>query len=285
MKLLTWNIQWGRGADGRVDLDRVVAQAERFADFDVLCLQEVAAGFSNLPGNGGADQFAGIAERLPGFTAVNGIATDEPGDTAVARSHFGNMILSRYPVQQVFRHLLPWPAENGVKSMQRIAVEATLDTPLGLIRVTTTHLEYYSAKQRRAQIERLRQLHQEACAHARAASITTPASGPFFHSPRAASSILTGDFNFLPDSTDRTFMTSPIDSATPAYRDAWRIAHPSQSHAPTVGLFDKVQWPGPPFTFDFIFVSEDLAPKVKDVRVDPECDASDHQPVLVELHA
>ena len=36
MKLITWNIQWGRGADGRVDLDRIVAHAQRFADFDVL---------------------------------------------------------------------------------------------------------------------------------------------------------------------------------------------------------------------------------------------------------
>lgn len=35
MKLITWNIQWGRGADGRVDLDRVVAHAQRFADFEI----------------------------------------------------------------------------------------------------------------------------------------------------------------------------------------------------------------------------------------------------------
>jgi hypothetical protein len=32
MKLITWNMQWGRG----VDLDRIVAQAQRFSDFDVL---------------------------------------------------------------------------------------------------------------------------------------------------------------------------------------------------------------------------------------------------------
>ena len=50
MKLVTWNIQWGRGADGRVDLDRIVAHPRRVADFDVLCLQEISAGYPELPG-------------------------------------------------------------------------------------------------------------------------------------------------------------------------------------------------------------------------------------------
>ena len=27
MKLITWNIQWGLGMDGRVDLARIVAEA------------------------------------------------------------------------------------------------------------------------------------------------------------------------------------------------------------------------------------------------------------------
>jgi endonuclease/exonuclease/phosphatase family metal-dependent hydrolase len=46
MKLVTWNIQWCRGCDGRVDPQRIVDDARAFADFDVLCLQEVAANFS-----------------------------------------------------------------------------------------------------------------------------------------------------------------------------------------------------------------------------------------------
>ena len=70
---------------------------------------------------------------------------------------------------------------------------------------------------------------------------------------------------------------------TPAYRDAWLIAHPGQPHAPSVGVYDKAQWPGPPFTFDFVFVSADLAPRVGNVRIDAQSDASDHQPLLLEL--
>lgn len=281
MKLITWNIQWGRGVDGRVDFDRIAAHARRFADFDVLCLQEVSAGYPELPGNDGADQFQEIARRLPGFNAVSGMAVDAPAPSA--RRGFGNMILSRHPVGPVFRHLLPWPMEPRIKSMQRIALEATIDTPRGPLRVTATHLEYYSARQRRAQVERLRELHREAFGHACYPSAGKPSDGPFFSPARGKPAIMAGDFNFLPESEERARLIQPFDDMIPAYRDAWELAHPGQPHAPTVGLHDKAQWPGEPFTFDFIFVSEDLADSVHRVRVDSHTDASDHQPMLLEL--
>jgi endonuclease/exonuclease/phosphatase family metal-dependent hydrolase len=282
MQLITWNIQWGRGADGRVDLDRIVAHARRLADFDVLCLQEVSAGYPELPGCDGCDQFQGLADRLPGYTAIAGVATDTPRPGGGRRT-FGNMIFSRLPVLQVFRHLLPWPADPGVASMQRIALEATLDTSFGLLRVTTTHLEYYSSRQRAAQVERLRELHREAVSHALSQRPGRLSDGPFFFVPRAAASILTGDFNCPPKSSERKRLLATMDAATPSYRDAWEITHPGEPHAPTVGIYDKTQWPGPPFTYDFIFVSEDLAPRAKEMRQDPTSDASDHQPILLVL--
>jgi endonuclease/exonuclease/phosphatase family metal-dependent hydrolase len=282
MKLITWNIQWGRGADGCVNLDRVVADARRLADFDVLCLQEVSSGFPELSGNDGRDQFAGIASLLPDYTPVAGIATDLPGLSG-ARRCFGNMILSRYPVFQIFRHLLPWPYEPDVQSMQRIALEVTVQTPLGLMRILTTHLEYYSVKQRRAQVQRLRELQQEAAAHAYNPHAGIAGDGPFLGSPRGGPAILTGDFNFLPDSSERACLISAIDGATAPYRDTWEYIHPQMPHAPTVGVHDKNQWPGPPFTFDFIFATEDLLEKVRSVTVDCVSDASDHQPISLEL--
>src|SRR6478735_12740662 len=102
MHLITWNIQWGRGCDGRVDLARIVAHARALADFDVLCLQEVADNFPALMDNDDSDQFAALAALLPGYTAVGGIAVDLPGGRR--RRRFGNMILSRLPVRQVYRH-------------------------------------------------------------------------------------------------------------------------------------------------------------------------------------
>ena len=282
MQLITWNIQWGRGADGRVDLDRIVAHARRLADFDVLCLQEVSAGYPELPGCDGRDQFQDLAGLLTGYTAVAGVATDIP-HPAGGRRTFGNMIFSRFPVLQVFRHLLPWPADPGVPSMQRIALEATLNTPLGLVRVTTTHLEYYSSLQRVSQIERLRELHREATAQAGSVRPGLASEGPFFFGQRAAASILCGDFNCLPESAEMARMLAAMDDATRPYRDAWEITHCGEPHAPTVGIYDKTQWPDPPFTFDFILVSEDFAGRIKEMRVDAMSDASDHQPVLLEL--
>ncbi len=42
MKLLNWNIQWGRGMDGRVGVARILRTIHQLGDFDVICLQEVA---------------------------------------------------------------------------------------------------------------------------------------------------------------------------------------------------------------------------------------------------
>ena len=283
MKLLTWNIQWGRGIDGRVDLQRIVREVHRIGDFDLLCFQEVSAGYPELEGCDGSDQFAALAARWPRHAAVAGTAVDAPAPGG-ARRLFGNMIFSRFPVGQVLRHLLPWPADPGVKSMQRMALEATLDTPLGALRVVSTHLEYYSARQRFAQVERLRELQREGAAQARAARPGSAGDGPFEALPRGAPALLAGDFNFRPDSAEHARLLAPFDDDTPAWRDAWQVAHGEGTpHAPTVGVHDKAQWPEAAFTCDFVFVSDDLAPRVRDVRVDAGADGSDHQPLLLEL--
>ncbi len=281
MKLLTWNIQWGRGADGRVDLDRIAAEIARLGEMDVICLQEVACGYPELPGNDDSDQFAAIAARFPKYQAISGFAVDayRPG----GRRRFGNMLLSRLPVWQAYRHLLPWPSDPEVQSMQRVAVEANLGAPFGPLRVTTTHLEYYSAIQREAQIERLRELHREAVAHAHHPGKGKKGDGPFAAPQRAALAILAGDCNFRPDAPEHARLLHDIDGVTPPYRDAWDALHPGQAHAPTVGLHDKTQWPGEPFTFDFFFVSDDLLPRVRSMHVDPVSAASDHQPLVLEL--
>jgi hypothetical protein len=73
----------------------------------------------------------------------------------------------------------------------------------------------------------------------------------------------------------------PSDGAR-RYVDSWQIMHPGAPHAPTLGVFDREQWPEP-YACDFIFVTDDLAGRVRDVRVNADTDASDHQPVLLSL--
>jgi endonuclease/exonuclease/phosphatase family metal-dependent hydrolase len=280
MKLITWNIQWCRGCDGRVDPSRIARVAREMADFDVLCLQEVASNYPDLAGSSGENQYETLAGLLPDYTVVKGVATDVFASQG-ERREFGNAIVTRLPILQAFRRLLPWPADPSVPSMQRSAVEVVLDLPSSPLRVTTTHLEYYSAKQRAAQVEALRELQREAAGHAAA---PVPAKeGPFRTMPRPASGILTADFNFPPDDALHRHLQSPLAPGIPAYRDAWQLRHPGKPHAPTIGVHDKEQWPGPPLAFDFIFVTEDLAHRVEDVVVNGQTDASDHQPVLLEL--
>jgi endonuclease/exonuclease/phosphatase family metal-dependent hydrolase len=149
--------------------------------------------------------------------------------------------------------------------------------------VTTTHLAYYSAIQRAAQVERLRGLQAEAAGHAQDAAHPHKEGGPFETVPRPASSVLTADFNFRPEDPLYARIQAPIGAAVPAYRDSWAVAHPGAPHAHTLGVYDKILWPGDSYCCDFIFVTEDLAPRVEAVAVNADTDASDHQPVLLTL--
>src|SRR2546426_323813 len=138
----------------------------------------------------------GRGDPAPLTRGVKGVATDVFASRG-ERREFGNAIVTRLPILQAFRRLLPWPADPSVPSMQRSAVEVVLELPSSPLRVTTTHLEYYSAKQRAAQVEALRELQREAAGHAAA---PVPArEGPFRTVPRPASGILTADFNFPPE--------------------------------------------------------------------------------------
>jgi len=282
MKLVTWNIQWCLGCDGRVDPQRIVDDARAFADFDVLCLQEVAANFATLKGSSGEDQFAVLAAALPGFTAIPGIAVDVAAPDGSRRT-FGNMIFSRLPVRWALRRMLPWPADPSVRNMPRMLVEVLVDAPFGPLRVTTTHLEYYSTLQRAAQLETLRSRHEEACAHALAGGSDEEEGGPFQRQPQTVSAIVTGDFNLRPeDPLHERLAAGYADTRVPALEDAWQLLHPGTPQPATLGVHDCGQWPDP-FACDFIFASSDLRARLRAVAVDARTDASDHQPMLVEL--
>jgi endonuclease/exonuclease/phosphatase family metal-dependent hydrolase len=282
VKLITWNIQWCRGCDGKVDPARLVAAARDLADFDVLCLQEVARNYPGLAGSSGEDQYRILAALLPDYSFIDGVATDVLAPDGTRRV-FGNAIATRLPVLQIFRHLLPWPADPTVPSMQRSALEVVLEFPAGPLRVTTTHLEYYSSIQRTAQVERLRDLQEKAARRAHHPPRAEKEGGPFARMPQSASAILTGDFNLRPEDPLHARMQAQIAAGVPPYRDSWEARHPGEKHPPTLGVFDREQWPEPPFCCDFVFVTEDLLPRIEDVVVDGTADASDHQPVLLVL--
>ena len=284
MKLITWNVQWCRGVDGAVDPARIIAEARRLADFDVLCMQEIADNYPDprLAGSDGDDQFARLAQLLPAFTAVPGVAVDQPGDDG-RRRRFGNMILSRLPVRQVYRYLLPYPCDPGMPGMPRIAIEAVIGEGNQSLRVITTHLEYYSAQQRMAQVDALRAIYAEGHAYARDAQMTMTDGGPFQTFIRPRGTVITGDCNFEPDSLEHRRMLAPFAEGTPPLVDAWSTLHRGKAHPPTFKIYDKKRPDEPELHCDFIFVGEELRARMHDIRVDVETQAADHQPVILTL--
>ncbi|MBR8312252.1 endonuclease/exonuclease/phosphatase family protein [Burkholderia dolosa] len=283
MRLIDWNIQWGRDAAGIVDLSRTVADARRLGDFDVLCLQEVTRGFGSLPGRPGADQFAELAALLPGYTIIDAIGADLPGaEPGAPRRQFGNAIASRLPVARVLRQLLPWPADADTPSMPRVALDVELHTASGRLRVVTTHLEFYSARQRIAQVDALRERHREACAHAARPAPAENADGPFIATGQPRDAIVCGDFNSAFGSDAYRRFLEPIADA-PRFVDAWVACHARHAPPPTAGVYDTAQWSDGPLACDFVFVTDTLLSRVKRCEIDGDVRASDHQPIVLEL--
>lgn len=279
MRLVTWNTQWCCGIDNVVSPERIVRDARALADFDVLCLQEIAVNYPRLAGDAGHDQPALLAQLLPGFRFFFGAAVDE--FEGGERRRFGNLVATRLPVTQVQHHALPYPADAGVRSMPRMCTVVTVQDPqLGAVRIMTTHLEYYSKVQRMAQARALRELHLQYCAQALAPPENSRDGSPFQGKVHTAEAILCGDFNLEAREPEYAQLTQ----AAGPHRlwDSWRVLHGEAPHPPTFRLYDRRYGPEP-IACDFVFVSDGLRDKVRGLAVDAQTKASDHQPVMVEF--
>ncbi|MCC7049164.1 MAG: endonuclease/exonuclease/phosphatase family protein [Alphaproteobacteria bacterium] len=278
--LLSWNIQYGKGCDGRIDLARIAGVARSRGPVDVLCLQEVAINYAEMGGGETVDQTAELAALFPGYAPVFGAGVDAHGP--LGRRRFGNLILSRLPILDAATHPLPRPAEPGIIHMPRAALVCLIGAPSAApLRVMTTHLEFHSENQRLAQTARLRAIHAEAAANDRAPP--APGPGPYATLPAPSGTAMCGDFNFEVASEPYRAALAPFPDGTPALVDAWTARHGARPHDPTCGIFDRAQWKQGAHARDFWFVSSDLASSIVDVAVDTATDASDHQPVWLTL--
>lgn len=287
MHILSWNIQSGRGSDNVLDLERVVSSIKdmQYPDggtVDVVCLQEVALGFPGVTGGEEMDQPSILAALFPQHYVCFRPAVDvaaEPGNR-FERWQFGCMVISRYPIVQVFNHLLTLRGISD-KGMQRQALEVLVAAPGGTLRIVTTHLEFNSASCRSHQLEQLRRLQNE---HLPIQATTRHVSRdfPYVAFDRSKQVVVCGDFNLLPDSAEYARMIETTD-ACPGLIDAWRQLRPEEPHAATCGWADPVQWPQGPHCRDYFFVSSQLCNRLRWVGVDVDVRASDHQPIALIL--
>ncbi len=277
LRALTWNIQYGLGMDGRVDLKRIVEYAMDIADPDILCFQEVSANMPSLERTDGCDQFAALADLLPRHQAIVGAALEIFDPTGAPR-RFGNVVFSRYPVAQVLRHTLPW-IPGGERNMPRGMIEATVMSPFGAVRIMTTHLEYFSADSRSVQVDAIRQIHAAACA--RSTFPVNDGSGPYEPTPRPGATLLLGDFNMRPDDPLKARLSQATGPHVSRLLDAWSLRYGDDPHPPSFCITDQTY--GLPHCCDFVFASEELAARIHDITYDGDVRFSDHQPVSISL--
>ena len=286
--MVTYNIQYGRGRDDRVDIDRIAGEVE---GADVIALQEVERFWSR---SGGVDQPRLIASRFPEHYAAFGPGVDlhlagaGPGaESADRRRQFGNMLLSRTPLVTIRHHLLPKYGSLGpAMSLQRSVLEGVVAVRDGYVRVYSVHLTHLSAATRLPQVEALLQL------HANAVREGPPISGSGIGeewtrdgmpvaTPRDA--ILLGDFNLEHDSEEYERIVGPMSPYggriinPEGFVDAWVQA----GNAIDAGATTEVR--GRPVRLDYCFLSAGLKDRIRAVHVDSNATGSDHRPVWLEV--
>lgn len=285
MRIVTYNIQYGVGLDGNYDPERI-AHAVRGAD--LIALQEATR---NNPQNGGADLVSALRELLPDYFGVFGapFSADmgsriENGRALDTRFEFGNMVLSRTPIMMSRTLTLPRRRSYQRLNLQRCAVEALVETPLGPIRFYSVHLDHTSPDEREAQ---LRFLMQRVAGYGlEGGALSGVSEMGFPEPPHPESFVLLGDFNMLAGSAEYLVVTGAPDHevGTPLRAgrgvDAARIVG-----AEAISWVDpkRPEDPGRHKRIDYVFVSPDLAPRVKTLSVDTAATGSDHKPVWLEL--
>lgn len=279
MQIVSWNIQAAKGVDKVVDVERIARVTKEFADAEIICFQEVeqVLGMAGQVASSSESQAESLARYFPEHKMFFGPAVDRM--VKVGRARFGNMILSRLPVHNVFMHKLPQPADPLTRNMARQAIEILVDYNNQPLRILTTHLEFFATAQRTAQVEYLRHYIQET--QRRAAAPSPSGVGTYTAPPETDMTIVCGDFNLTPGSDDYAAMINSDEAGS--LHDAWRIVHGDEPHAPTCGIHDREQWADGEHCRDFFFVSTQLCESVSGIVVNTETAASDHQPIKLQL--
>jgi len=277
MIFVSYNIQWGTGKDGRVDLARIAGE---IGAADVIALQEVDRFWTRSRMTDQAAEFAALFPEHhwvygPGMDMDASIRGDD-GRLVTRRRQFGNMVLSRAPILAARNHLLPKMALAEKLSLQRAAQEAVIEAPSGPLRVYSVHLNHSSAEERLIQIARLRAIVAGAPGEGGAWSgqdyrPVWEEDGP--QPPMPARAILMGDFNLTPDSPEHAAFCDGAHGLV----DSWRALGHEEGPGWTCHE-DKGGW-----RIDYAFVTADLEDRLRAMSVDHAAQGSDHQPIRVEI--
>ncbi|MSO93820.1 MAG: hydrolase [Rhodospirillales bacterium] len=287
MRFASYNVQYGTGKDGRVDLARIAAE---IGDADVIALQEVDCFFER---SGNVDQARAFAALFPEHHWVFGAGldvdaslSDASGRLVHRRRRFGNMLLARWPILSSRNHLLPKDGLVRQVSLQRSAIEGVIAPPGGPIRVYSVHLAHASAPERVRQVERLKEILMGAPSAGGVISgrdvkpaWLSGAAPP----PMPCSAVVMGDFNATSDTREYEILCGAVDprhgrlTTIEGLVDAWVAA------GNDVGAGTTFRRDGAPVRIDYIFVTPELAGGVRSAAIGSAAVGSDHQPIFAEI--
>ncbi len=293
MKFVTFNIQYGLGADGRYDLSRV-AEAVRGAD--VIALQEVDRYWKR---SGLVDQPALIADSLPGYYWVYGPGLDmdasfhdEKEGLVNRRKQFGNMLLSKRPFVSTRNFPLPKFGAINHHSIQQAALEGVINLQGWSLRIYSINLSHLVSIARQAQVKALLDIHRNAPAEGGAwcGNHPDPESGWLEEPepPMPGRAIMMGDFNMAFSAPEYELLVGPQTerfgriNSRKGFTDSWVLAGNSESEGETCPA--KAECSPDNERIDYCFVTTSLSSFVRQARIDTDCQASDHKPYWVELN-
>ena len=287
MKLVTYNIQYFRGNDGRFEIERI-ADAVRGAD--VIALQEVVR---NWPGSDIADHPARLGELLGDYYWVYGPpfdidASERSADGRVVnrRRQFGNMLMARWPI--VTSRLLPLPRFRTYDTCnwQCGALEGIIDSPGGPLRVYSVHLNHLNGAERIAQIDYL--LDKLTAVPREGASWTGPLWGTTIEPPAVSEEfVVMGDCNLTPGSPEYRRVVGEADYfyghvlVGHHWADSWVLA--GHDEAEGITWYDEHDGFKSGSRLDYGFVSPGLAARVTGAHIDDDAPGSDHQPYWFDV--
>ncbi|MGI9423071.1 MAG: endonuclease/exonuclease/phosphatase family protein [Hyphomicrobiaceae bacterium] len=285
MKIVTYNIQYGLGQDGRYDLARI---ADEISEADLIALQEVDRHWQR---SGGVDSPAVIASHLPEHHWVYGANMDvdasfrdDQNRLVNRRRQFGTMILSRGPILSTRNFPLPKIGLAENHSIQQGALEAVVDTGRGPVRFYSVHLSHLVPATRMPQVAALLAIHDRApreggawCGgHPDPASGWTEGDMP----PMPDQAILLGDFNFTSQCPEFAAIVGPVDPKYGPLKqfgrfvDTWTQAGNRDEDGRTI--LDR------PVRIDHAFVSTGLHDAVHAAWINNTATGSDHYPLWIE---
>lgn len=247
LRVVSYNIHAGAGADHQFDLDRTTA-AIRALDADIVGLQEVDVHW------GARSQWRNLAaelgDRLDMHVGFAPIYSLDPPSEGAPRREFGVAVLSRYPIVAFENHEItrlstqdPNPAPRPAPGFGEAVIQARGAT----VHTYVTHLDYRpDPSVRAAQVrDTLRIMRQDG---------------------RSATQLLLGDFNAEADAPElEPLWSRVVDGYVAAGGEPPGDTYPATD--PTVRL-------------DYVTGSRDVTPLDASV---PATLASDHLPVVVDV--